>query len=118
MEEYAGTLLQTLLSYPESASGQLTADEGHTMLTQIAEGSDKLPSVPTSAFTREASMRTVPSGTDEAEYMGICARPRWDIFGRLRFVPIILHTIMCESIAAFEVAAPTLRKQKADSLRE
>jgi len=52
--EYARTLLQTLLSYPESASGQLTADEVHTMLTQIAEGSDKLPSLPTSAFTRES----------------------------------------------------------------
>jgi hypothetical protein len=53
-EKYAGGLLQEALASPVRGSGKLTVEELHTMLRQIAEGSDKLPNLPTSAFTRES----------------------------------------------------------------
>ena len=40
--------------HPCGASGQLSVAELHAMLNAIAEGSEKLPKVPTSAFTRES----------------------------------------------------------------
>ena len=54
LEEYAGSLLQTALAAPARGSGQLTIEELHLMLRQIAEGSEKLPVLPTSAFSRES----------------------------------------------------------------
>lgn len=53
-EKYAGSLLQDALASPIRGSGKLTVEELHTMLRQIAEGSDRLPNLPTSAFTRES----------------------------------------------------------------
>lgn len=53
-EKYAGSLLQDFLAPPAGASGKLTVDELQMMLSQIAEGSEKLPNLPTSAFTRES----------------------------------------------------------------
>lgn len=53
-EKYAGRLLQDLLAPPAGASGKLTVDELNLMLSQIAEGSEQLPDLPTSAFTRES----------------------------------------------------------------
>lgn len=52
-EKYAGTLLHAVLASPPTGSGKLTMDELHKMMGEIAEGSDKLPRLPTSAFTRE-----------------------------------------------------------------
>lgn len=52
--KYAGTLLHEVLASPPTGFGKLTMDELHKMLGEIAEGSDKLPHLPTSAFTRES----------------------------------------------------------------
>jgi len=54
LEKYAGTLLYEVLAAPPAGSGRLTVDELDTMLREIAEGSERLPHVPTSAFTRES----------------------------------------------------------------
>lgn len=54
VEEYAGTLLREVLASPTTGTGKLTVDELHTMLKEIAEGSENLPQLPTSAFTRES----------------------------------------------------------------
>jgi hypothetical protein len=54
LEQYAGTLLHEVLAAPPAGSGKLSADELNTMLSEIAEGSDRLPLVPTLAFTRES----------------------------------------------------------------
>lgn len=54
VEKYAGSLLDEALALSTSGSGKLTVDELQTMLREIAEGSEKLPRVPTSAFSRES----------------------------------------------------------------
>jgi hypothetical protein len=54
LEKYAGTLLHEVLAAPPAGSGKLTVDELHSMLHEIALGSDKLPHVDTSALTRES----------------------------------------------------------------
>ena len=47
-------LLQDVLGRPEAGSGKLTADDLNLMLRQMAEGSENLPPLPTSAFGRES----------------------------------------------------------------
>ena len=54
LEQYAGTLLHEVLAAPPAGSGKLSVDELNIMLSEIAVGSDRLPHVPTSAFTRES----------------------------------------------------------------
>ena len=53
-EKVAERLLQEALATRSIPQGNLTVEELHVMLNAIAEGSDKLPRVPTSAFTRES----------------------------------------------------------------
>jgi len=53
-EKVAERLLQEALATRSIPQGNLTVEELHAMLKAIAEGSDKLPRVPTSAFTRES----------------------------------------------------------------
>lgn len=53
-EKYAGTLLYEMLASSPTGSGKLTVDELRHMLSEIAEGSNLLPHLPTSAFTRES----------------------------------------------------------------
>ena len=53
-EKYAGTLLHEVLAVAPSGSGKLTAEDLHEMLREIADGAEKLPYLPTSAFTRES----------------------------------------------------------------
>jgi hypothetical protein len=53
-EQYAGVLLRTALETEPEAKGKLSPEELHAMLREIAEGSDQLPRLPTSAFTRES----------------------------------------------------------------
>ena len=53
-EKVAERLLQEALVTRSIPQGNLTVEELHAMLNAIAEGSDKLPKVPTSAFTRES----------------------------------------------------------------
>lgn len=53
LEEYAERLLREAIATRPKPQGQLSIEELHVMLNAIAEGSDKLPKVPTSTFTRE-----------------------------------------------------------------
>ncbi len=53
-EKVAERLLQEALAARSIPQGNLTVEELHAMLNAIAEGSEKLPRVPTSAFTRES----------------------------------------------------------------
>lgn len=54
VEQYAGSLLQEALATPVRVSGKLTVEEFHAMLSALAEGSEKLPNLPTESFTRES----------------------------------------------------------------
>lgn len=54
VEEYAESLLRDAVALHFEASGQLSTEELQAMLNAIAEGSDKLPKLPTSAFPRES----------------------------------------------------------------
>lgn len=53
-EKYASSILQEALVSPIRGFGKLTVEELHLMLRQIVEGSEKLPNLQTSAFTRES----------------------------------------------------------------
>ncbi len=54
VEEYAESLLREALTLQSEGSGQLSVADVRGMLEAIAEGSDKLPKLPTTAFTRES----------------------------------------------------------------
>ena len=54
LEEYAERLLREAIANRAEPRGQISVGELHAMLAGIAEGSEKLPKVPTSAFTRES----------------------------------------------------------------
>jgi hypothetical protein len=54
VEKYAETLLRDAVALPSQPTGKLSVEELHAMLDAIAEGSEKLPNLPTSAFTRES----------------------------------------------------------------
>jgi hypothetical protein len=54
LEEYAERLLREAIANHAEPQGQLSVAELHAMLKAIAEGSEKLPKVPTSAFTRDS----------------------------------------------------------------
>lgn len=54
LEEYAERLLREAVAAHAEPQGQLSVAELHAMLDGIAEGSEKLPKVPTAAFTRES----------------------------------------------------------------
>jgi hypothetical protein len=53
LEEYTERLLREAIATHAEPQGQLSVAELHAMLDGIAEGSEKLPKVPTAAFTRE-----------------------------------------------------------------
>lgn len=53
-DRYAGILLQEALASTTRDSGKLTVEEFNAMLDALAEGSEKLPSLPTETFTRES----------------------------------------------------------------
>lgn len=54
LESAAESLLKEALAAPILSTGQLTTEEFHAMLNAIAEGSDKLPNLPTDSFSRES----------------------------------------------------------------
>ena len=54
LESYAGRLLQQALSTHPSGLGKLTPEQLRAMLKEIAAGSEALPRLPTSAFSRES----------------------------------------------------------------
>lgn len=51
---YASRLLKEAALPPTGGTGKLTLEEFHTMLRELAEGSENLPKLPTSAFNRES----------------------------------------------------------------
>jgi hypothetical protein len=54
LEVYAERLLREAIATHAAPQGQLSVEELRTMLSAIAEGAEKLPKVPTAAFTRES----------------------------------------------------------------
>jgi hypothetical protein len=54
VEKYAETLLKDAVALHSQPTGRLSLEKLHAMLDAIAEGSEKLPGLPTSAFTRES----------------------------------------------------------------
>lgn len=54
LEQYAEVILREALATHFGVQGKLSVDELHAMLREIAEGSETLPKLPTSAFTRES----------------------------------------------------------------
>lgn len=54
VEKYAQSLLQDAIALRSEQPGKLSVEELHTMLSGIAAGSEKLPQLPTTAFTRES----------------------------------------------------------------
>ena len=54
LEEYVERLLREAIATHAEPQGQLSVAELRAMLNAIAEGSEKLPKVPTSAFTRQS----------------------------------------------------------------
>ncbi len=54
LEEYAERLLRAAIATHAEPDGQLSVAELQAMLDGIAEGSEKLPKMPTAAFTRKS----------------------------------------------------------------
>jgi hypothetical protein len=54
LEEYAESILREAIAPRSGPQGTMSVAELHAMLNAIAEGSDRLPQVSTSAFTRES----------------------------------------------------------------
>ncbi len=59
LEKYAASLLRDAITNHLHPEGKLSVEELHAMLNEIAQGSDKLPRLPTTAFKRESFMRTL-----------------------------------------------------------
>lgn len=54
LEQYVETLLHEVLASSPAGSEKLSVDELDSILREMAEGSERLPRVPTPAFTRES----------------------------------------------------------------
>jgi hypothetical protein len=54
LKKYAGKVLQERKVRFASGNYKLTSEEFHAMLNELAEGSEVLPRLPTSAFSRES----------------------------------------------------------------
>ena len=53
-EQYAGEFLRENLPFHVPEKGKLTREGLRAMLKEVGEGSENLPKLPTSAFTRES----------------------------------------------------------------
>jgi hypothetical protein len=54
LETYASNLLQEVLFSPGRRRAKLTKERFHAMLRALADGSERLPNLPTNSFTRES----------------------------------------------------------------
>jgi hypothetical protein len=54
LERAAARILEEAISSRLTASSNLTLGDFHTMLASMAEGSERLPNLPTESFTRES----------------------------------------------------------------
>lgn len=59
-EEYVDQLVQSHLKPVPAPNGTLTVEEFHNMLEEMGKGSENLPKLPTSAFTRESFYESRP----------------------------------------------------------
>jgi hypothetical protein len=64
VETVAGQLLKAALSGPSPSRGQMSVEEFHRMLDAMAEGSEKLPDLPTESFSRESFYEDRLNGGD------------------------------------------------------
>jgi len=54
LQKYAAKVLEDAAASRPNGTGKLTREGFHTMLRELAEGSEALPKLPTSAFSRES----------------------------------------------------------------
>jgi len=64
LEKLAERLLKQALIANSVPHGALTVDEFHQMLERMAEGSEKLPNLPTESFSRESFYEDRLDGRD------------------------------------------------------
>jgi len=64
LEKLAERLLQEALAVSRFPDGALTVDEFRRMLEGMAEGSEKLPNLPTESFSRESFYEDRLDGRD------------------------------------------------------
>ena len=64
LEKLAERLLKEALASSPSPEGALTVEEFHKMLGAMAEGSEKLPNLPTESFSRESFYEDRVDGRD------------------------------------------------------
>ena len=64
LEEVAEQLLKEALTERASSRGQMSVEEFHRMLDAMAEGSGKLPDLPTESFSRESFYEDRLNGGD------------------------------------------------------
>jgi len=60
LEKVAERLLEQGLILQSGPQGQLTPEAFHSMLVALAEGSEKLPNLPTESFTRDSFYQDRP----------------------------------------------------------
>jgi len=64
LEQLAERLLHEAVTASSLPSGALTVEEFHDMLEGMAEGSEKLPNLPTESFSRESFYEDRLNGRD------------------------------------------------------
>ncbi len=64
LEKVAEQLLREALRERPSSRGELSVEEFHRMLDAMAEGSEKLPDLPTETFSRESFYEDRLNGGD------------------------------------------------------
>jgi len=64
LETVAERLLKEALAQRPAAQGAMSAEEFHQMLRAMAEGSEKLPELPTEAFSRQSYYEDRLDGRD------------------------------------------------------
>lgn len=64
VETVAEQLLKEALTGPAMSQDRLSVEEFHRMLDAMAEGSDKLPDLPTESFSRESFYEDRLNGAD------------------------------------------------------
>jgi hypothetical protein len=64
LEKLAEQLLKEALTPRPSSQGPMSVEEFHRMLHAIAEGSEKLPDLPTESFSRESFYEDRLNGGD------------------------------------------------------
>jgi hypothetical protein len=64
LEHVAEQLLEEALAGRPSSRGKMSVEEFHEMLHSMAEGSERLPSLPTESFSRESFYEDRVDGGD------------------------------------------------------